>query len=289
MNRRRWFVGKKMAAWCRMILMILLAADLGVSLLAGPKGGSGRRQEYAGQRAVSAAVKKLPAAEEMTIGPPEEAAAEEAAAEEAAAEEAAAEEAAAEETAVEGTAAKKTVALTFDDGPHPVFTPKLLDGLRKRRVCASFFLIGQNIDGNEEIVRQMYADGHLIGNHSQNHLQLTSGNAEDACAQIRYTNEKIREITGQEPDYIRPPFGSWSDELGSLIPMTVALWNLDPLDWKTQDRAAVVRYVENHAEDGSIILLHDVYESSVEAALEIIDTLTAEGYNFVTVDEMLIE
>ncbi len=243
MNRRRWFVGKKMAAWCCVLLLVLLAADLYANRLADPD-------------IISAA------------GEPS-----------------AAERAAAKQT----EAGTKTVALTFDDGPHPVWTPKLLDGLRKRHVHASFFLIGQNIDGNEEIVRQMYKDGHLIGNHSQSHMQLTAEHAEDACAQIRRTNEKIKAVTGHEPDYVRPPFGSWSDELEELVPMTAVLWNLDPLDWKSQDRASVVAYVKSHVEDGSIILLHDVYEPSVEAALEIVDMLLAEDYNFVTVDEMLIE
>lgn len=192
-------------------------------------------------------------------------------------------------TGEEEQSAVKTVALTFDDGPHEIYTPRLLDGLRKRGVRASFFLIGQNIDGKEDIILQMQKDGHLIGNHSQSHMQLTKENAEQARRQIINTNQKISAITGVMPEYVRPPFGSWSEELESVIPMTVALWNLDPLDWKTQDKAAIVEYVASHVEDGSIILLHDVYEPSVEAALEIIDMLSAEGYNFVTIDEMLIE
>lgn len=153
----------------------------------------------------------------------------------------------------------------------------------------TFFLIGQNIDGNEEIIRQMKEDGHLIGNHSQNHMQLTKEQTKEACDQISRTNEKIKEITGQTPEYVRPPFGSWSEELECIVPMKVVLWDVDPLDWKNQNRDRVVRHIVTHVEDGSIILLHDVYGTSVEAALEVIDTLSAEGYNFVTVDELLIE
>lgn len=185
--------------------------------------------------------------------------------------------------------AVKDIALTFDDGPHPVCTPRLLDGLRERGVKATFFLIGQSIDGNEDIVRQMHEDGHVIGNHSQNHMQLTLESAGAACGQIDSTNQKIYDITGVMPFYIRPPYGSWSEELECMVPMTVVLWNLDPLDWKSQNKDQVVRYVKKHVEDGSVILLHDVYESSVDAALEIIDTLTEEGYNFVTIDELLID
>ena len=184
---------------------------------------------------------------------------------------------------------EKTIALTFDDGPHPIYTPKLLDGLRKRGVQVTFFLIGQNIDGNEEIIRQMKEDGHLIGNHSQNHMQLTKEQSQEACDQINRTNEKIKSITGEQPEYVRPPYGSWSEELECIVPMRVVLWNVDPLDWKTQNTSMIVQHIVSHVEDGSIILLHDVYDTSVDAALEIIDILSKEGYRFVTVDELMIE
>lgn len=183
----------------------------------------------------------------------------------------------------------KTVALTFDDGPHPIYTKQLLDGLRTRNIKVTFFLIGNNIDGNEAVVRQMSQDGHLIGNHSLTHLQMTREKKEKVCAEINLTNQKIYEITGQMPSYIRPPFGSWSEELACMIPMTVALWDLDPLDWKNQNASKTVRHILRNVEDGSIILLHDVYETSVDAALEVIDTLVRRGYNFVTVDELIID
>lgn len=184
---------------------------------------------------------------------------------------------------------RKEIALTFDDGPHPVYTKLLLDGLRERGVKATFFLIGQNLDGNEKLVRQMKEDGHLIGNHSQKHMQLTAEAVKDACSQIQWTNEKIQAITGESPQYIRPPYGSWSEELECVVPMTVILWDIDPLDWKVQDTRQIVDHVVKRVQDGNIILLHDSYETSVEAALEIIDTLSANGYNFVTADELVIE
>ena len=184
---------------------------------------------------------------------------------------------------------RKEIALTFDDGPHPVYTKLLLDGLRKRGVKVTFFLIGQNLDGNEDLVRQMKEDGHLIGNHSQKHMQLTAEDVKDACSQIQWTNEKIQAITRESPPNIRPPYGSWSEELECMVPMTVVLWDIDPLDWKVQNTSQIVKHVVKRAQDGSIVLLHDSYETSVEAALEIIDTLSANGYNFVTADELVIE
>lgn len=183
----------------------------------------------------------------------------------------------------------KIVALTFDDGPHPVYTRKLLDGLRERGVRASFFLIGKNIDGNEALVLRMKEDGHLIGNHSQEHAQLTKEDVRTACEQINSTNRKIFEITGAMPSCIRPPFGSWSDELDSCVSMPVVLWDIDTLDWKTKDTDRIVQHVLKNVENGSIILMHDVYETSVEAALEIVDLLQQRGYTFVTADELMID
>lgn len=183
----------------------------------------------------------------------------------------------------------KQVALTFDDGPHAEYTPSLLDGLRQRGVHVTFFLIGDSITGKEDIVLQMKEDGHLIGNHTSSHIQLTKKSAKTACDEINRTNQKIYEVTGELPTYIRPPFGSWSEELECMVPMTVALWNLDPLDWKTQNTARIVRHILKNVEDGDVILLHDVFKTSVDAALQVIDILTEQGYTFVTVDELLID
>lgn len=181
------------------------------------------------------------------------------------------------------------VALTFDDGPHPAYTQLLLDGLKERGVQATFFLIGVNAKGQEAVIEQMARDGHLIGNHTYSHVQLTKISDEKACEEIGKTNSLLEEMCGQKIAYVRPPFGSWPEALDCLTDMRVVLWSVDPLDWKTQNKDRIVRHIVSHAEDGGIILLHDVYGTSVEAALEVIDTLSAEGYNFVTVDELLID
>lgn len=183
----------------------------------------------------------------------------------------------------------KQIALSFDDGPHSVYTPKLLDGLRKRGVHATFFLLGENVAGKEAIVKQMQEDGHLIGNHGFTHVQMSKESVGTACEQIEMNNQQIEAITGVRPQYMRPPYGSWTEELECTTNMDVVMWDLDPRDWKVQNTKKIVRYVVKHVEPGDIILLHDVYPTSVEAALEIIDTLTKEGYTFVTVDELLID
>ena len=184
---------------------------------------------------------------------------------------------------------EKRIAITFDDGPHRLYTPKLLDGLKERGIHATFFLVGENIGNNEALVKRMAEEGHLIGNHTFSHVQLTKMKKEDACREVQQTNERICVVTGAPVLYIRPPYGSWNDELQAEIPMTVTLWNLDSEDWKSQNTGKIVELVESEAKEGSIILLHDIFDTSVEAALRIVDDLTAQGYTFVTVDELLLD
>lgn len=184
---------------------------------------------------------------------------------------------------------EKFLALTFDDGPHSVYTKKLLDGLRERNVHASFFLVGENIEGNEELVKQMMEDGHLIGTHCYSHEDLTKKSAEKACMDIIKTNDMLERITGQRPVYIRPPYGSWNDELEECVGMDPVFWDIDTLDWKSQNSQKVVQHICKNVGKHQVILLHDVFETSVDAALAAIDTLTLQGYTFVTVDELLID
>jgi peptidoglycan/xylan/chitin deacetylase (PgdA/CDA1 family) len=181
-----------------------------------------------------------------------------------------------------------TVALTFDDGPSPQYTKTLLDGLRSRNVRATFFLIGSSIEGNEDIVRQMYEDGHQIGSHTYSHVQLTKCSVDGAIEEIEAANEAIYQACGEYPDYIRPPYGSWNDTLQEATNMNVVLWNVDPYDWKVQNKEQVVENVMRDVKDSSIILLHDIYKPSVEAALEIVDRLQEMGYRFATVEELSI-
>lgn len=185
--------------------------------------------------------------------------------------------------------ARPVVALTFDDGPHSKYTPILLDGLRERDVKATFFLMGQNIGGNEELVRRMDSEGHLLGNHSYRHVQLTREGVDAVCESVKKTQEIIRNITGREPSYLRPPYGDWNDELECRLAVTPVLWTVDSLDWKLRDTDAIVRRVLGEVQDGDIVLLHDIFPTSVEAAFRLIDCLKDRGYAFVTVDELLID
>ena len=189
----------------------------------------------------------------------------------------------------EAGAAAGRVAITFDDGPYGETTEYLLDQLRERGVKASFFLIGRNIEGNEGLVEQMDLDGHLIGSHTFHHVKLTGLSTEEACREILETGEAISRITGKQVQYIRPPFGAWNRELEQAVDMIEVAWTVDPEDWKLEDPEEIARRVLAEVKDGDIILLHDVYRPSVEAALEIIDTLRAEGYEFVTADQLILD
>ena len=181
------------------------------------------------------------------------------------------------------------VALTFDDGPHQICTPALLNGLKQREVKATFFLMGENIAGKEPLVQRMQAEGHLIGNHGYRHIQMTNEEAEQACADIEQTEKLIQSITGKRPEYLRPPYGDWNEQLECRVNLTTVLWNVDSLDWKFQNTDRIVRRVEKDVKDGDIILTHDIFPTSVEAALRIVDDLQKRGYEFVTVEELLVD
>lgn len=180
------------------------------------------------------------------------------------------------------------IALTFDDGPS-CYTEDLLDGLKERDVPASFFLVGSNIDGRDSIVARMYEEGHLIGNHTYDHVQLTALPEKVACEQVTKTQERIREITGYSTVFVRPPYGLWPKKMEYCVTMIPVLWNIDSQDWTTSNVDGIVNKVVSSARDGGIILMHDCYDSSVQAALQIVDHLKTQGYRFVTVDELLCE
>ncbi len=184
---------------------------------------------------------------------------------------------------------EKKIAITFDDGPHPYYTEQLLDGLQKRGVHATFFVTGQAAESYPEIIKRMQEEGHLIGNHTYSHIQLNSSNRETFKKELVQTNEIIEKITGQEVQYVRPPYGSWDKKLETELMMFPVLWNIDPLDWCSSNASCIVQKVVEKAQENSIILLHDEYKSTVTAALEIVDILQAQGYEFVTVDEILFD
>lgn len=181
------------------------------------------------------------------------------------------------------------VALTFDDGPRSSTTGPLLDGLELREVPATFFLVGNRIPGNEDLVRRMAAEGHQIGIHTYDHVKLKGLSRQDFDLQVGKTRVLITRLVGEGNYWLRPPYGLIDRQAENWCGGPVILWSVDPEDWKDNDIDRVVAAVTEHVSDGDIILLHDLFPSSAQAALRIVDTLLARGYCFVTVEQLMAE
>lgn len=198
---------------------------------------------------------------------------------------AAGEEALPADAAAELPAEVKYIALTFDDGPRRETTTRLLDGLRERGASATFFLVGEEIEGNEDLVERMKAEGHQVGNHTWSHVRLGGTSPETVIQEVRMTEAALEEVLGEAGYWLRPPYGLIDEGIEISVPMVK--WSVDPRDWERRNTAQVTQAVLRDVRPNSIILLHDIYPTSVEAALQIVDALEEEGYWFVTVEELL--
>lgn len=184
-------------------------------------------------------------------------------------------------------AGEKYVALTFDDGPKVGTTDVLLDGLAERRASATFFLIGRQIPGNEALVERMAAEGHQIGNHTWNHARLEGASETVIAQEVGQTDQLLQDLLGPGEYWVRPPYGGVDDTVRATVTVPMVKWCVDPRDWESQNADQVVQAVLETVEPNSILLLHDIYPSSVEAALRLVDLLRQQGYQFVTVRELL--
>lgn len=183
-------------------------------------------------------------------------------------------------------AGQKLIALTFDDGPRRSTTTRLLDGLSERGVKATFFLIGAQIENNGDVVRRMDEEGHQIGIHTFDHVKLTDLSRTDFDAQVETTRALLKSTLGHNDFLLRPPYGMLDESVKAWAGCPIILWSIDPEDWRDQNTDRVVREVVAGARDGGIILMHDIFPESVDAALQIVDQLHQQGYLFCTVDEL---
>ena len=181
----------------------------------------------------------------------------------------------------------KYVALTFDDGPRRSTTEALLDGLRQRGASATFFLVGEQLAGNEDLVLRMAREGHQIGNHTWSHKSLLEGDEETFREEIQRTEAALEQLLGGEGYWLRPPYGQIPTVRMKALAVPLVKWSVDPRDWENRNTQAVVQAALKAVEPGSVILLHDIYPTSVAAALELVDRLGEQGYVFVTVEELL--
>lgn len=180
---------------------------------------------------------------------------------------------------------KKTIALTFDDGPSS-FTGRLLDCLEKNNAKATFFMVGKEIESFPEEVKRMEELGCELGNHTYSHTDLTTLSAEEISNEIGTVDKLLYDLTGHGATVVRPPYGSVDDNVRSTAGTPMVLWSVDTLDWETEDVQKIADSVLSSAEDGAVILMHDIFKTSVDAAEIVIPELIKEGYELVTVHEL---
>ena len=181
----------------------------------------------------------------------------------------------------------KLVALTFDDGPHSQYTDKLLDALKKYKAKATFFMLGQNVVNNEDVVRRIKEEGHELGNHTWSHENLTKLDGDEIDEQIEKTNNAVYEACGEYPTVIRAPYGALDDDVLEHFTAPSVYWSEDTLDWQAGSAKEVKEAIMDNAYDGAIILVHDIHKNSVNGAIMAIPELQKKGYTLVTVTELL--
>lgn len=189
-----------------------------------------------------------------------------------------------------GDGAKKEIALTFDDGPHPKFTPKLLAILKRYDVKATFFLVGEMAEKYPKLVRDEAAAGHSIGNHTYHHVCLTKIPEGYIATEIDACGNVLRKITHKKVKLFRPPGGDYNDQVAETVEAldyTLILWTDDPADYANPGSKVIEGRLLDKANNGGIILIHDGVEQTVKALPYVIETLKKRGYQFVTIDEML--
>lgn len=184
-------------------------------------------------------------------------------------------------------AAEKMIALTFDDGPNPATTPQILDTLKRHNAKATFFILGQNIPGNEAILKRIVSEGHEVANHTMTHPNLTSLSVEQIRQEIENTQQLIKEVTGKTPVIMRPPYGAFNKMVMDTMGLPAIHWGVDTLDWQHRNPQAILQIVQSATYPGSIILMHDIHQPTADGLPAVMEYLAGQGYSFGTVSELL--
>ncbi|MDD4390456.1 MAG: polysaccharide deacetylase family protein [Eubacteriales bacterium] len=181
---------------------------------------------------------------------------------------------------------KPMVTLTFDDGPSLLYTPEILDILKQNNAVATFFILGIQAEENPEVLAQILEGGNQIGIHSYNHESFLTLSDERLKYQIETPQEIVITATGYTPSLLRPPYGFINEDVIAKVPMPIILWSIDTLDWENRNVNVIYNNIFENIQDGDIILMHDIFESSVEAARVVIPELIKRGYQLVTVSDL---
>lgn len=189
-----------------------------------------------------------------------------------------------------GDPGRKWVALTFDDGPHPEYTPGILRLLKQYQVKATFFLVGEMAEKYPELVTAELTDGHSIGNHTYHHVSLTKMPQEYVATEIKACGEVLQSITGKAPRLFRPPGGDYSDSIAETVEALgyrLILWTDDPGDWASPGQQVILKRTLSAVNNGAIILIHDGIQETLDILPTILQAVKAQGYELVTIDQML--
>lgn len=181
---------------------------------------------------------------------------------------------------------EKMVALTFDDGPDSKTTPQALEILKRYNAKATFFMVGQNVAANPELAKRVLDEGHQLGIHTWSHPDLTKLPLNQSKKEILDTQEAIYKATGIRPMITRPPYGAINSTVQNAVDQSFIMWSVDSLDWKTRNTKAIMQEIVK-TQPGSIILMHDIHQTSIDALPSVLDYLKNNGYTLVTVDELL--
>lgn len=181
---------------------------------------------------------------------------------------------------------KKAIALTFDDGPSGRYNPLILQELAKNKAHASFFMVGQMMNSCQNCVLQTYKSGNEVGSHTYEHMNIKRREISDVYESLNKTDNIYNSITGDHIKLLRPPYGAYSKENLENINNSFILWDLDTEDWRYRNVEHIVNYIKENVHDGSIILMHELYETSYESLKIILPWLYANGYQVVSVSEL---
>lgn len=182
---------------------------------------------------------------------------------------------------------KKLLAFTFDDGPSNQSTNKLLDNLDKYNARVTFFVLGSRVAKYQNSLKRAYEMGNQIGSHTYSHSNLYKLEKNKIKEEMVKTNTEIKKLIGENVKLLRPPYGNIDLEMKKITNLYTILWDIDPKDWKYKDKERIANNIVKNAHDGGIVLLHDIYMTSVDGALLAMERLEKEGYAFVTIDEMV--
>ncbi|WP_226895641.1 polysaccharide deacetylase family protein [Luteolibacter marinus] len=183
------------------------------------------------------------------------------------------------------------IAITFDDGPHPKNTPRLLDMLRERNIKATFYVIGRNVDLYPNVLRRTVSEGHEIGNHTYTHPILSKLSDSAVRAELTKCRDAVARAAGVKPRTMRPPYGALLQRqrewIHSDLNYPTIMWSVDPLDWKRPGPSVVTSRILSGTTPGAIVLAHDLHSQTVDAMPATLDGLLNKGFKFVTVSQLL--